>query len=863
MAQPQAAPADDLVIPLDTTGVSDWTYLNPANVPPAGRFGVRFHNTTSDRTFIVKMPFVFDTNEFESAFARARFDRGGLTLADIVCGVLFPGSTANTNGECVRGSTQSAVEGTAKFDIDALDRVEELRVFIEALDAADSPPATNEDCLVAPVPAPCLVESLYWDAVCALCRQPSAQIDDAHDELDKHLENGARALIQNIMTAEANAKIVQFPDTTNCSIARKVLSEKKPLVMTDEPGVPDCGADVTAFSPGGALDAALYKTAEASTLKQFAHDRFELAKQALIAAATEELTETLVMPRIKEIRTVLESEYNDASRRRDTGRAEAVEMAAKLMSSYSADSPVPFPWTARRVNRIGERRGPRRTNITAIGDSGVSIDECTKSDGVTKCTASATIPPNQEVRFSHATLRHNPKSLVRFKVSFFGRTTPPPNSTAYVALSDAPEKIPSEFAIGLGVDGASAYDLPKNLDGHNRHTSGTGTTSIEFAGGVVDGSVALIFKSGDFGGPDSSRAVNLDEYQAKVFGPKHLTLQYGQFQFARPSSGIAVSETGEGVLVAYKKVAASYIIHRESDEPDESISTQDDDYYVSMLQMKNINPRIPGVDAVDLIAAYGNNKNDDRPKAGDDGTIPLRKAAYNFLTFGSEVRMSFDALPNGNVVLAGYHSERHVNPRRPESEELVKGRGTVGLLTLGWQWCGSKTLFEQSAKSRPSFGPTFTIGRGTGDNDATDDRDEGYLGENAGFAKDKIFLAQVSKVKPEIGRGLKNKWYAGVQWNDARGSFLGWLAAVLGKPENIVSATTNIALHTYRFTHPIHDGRYGGIETNIEFLVESPASVTWSLGGAYYHRSEAVKLAGVAKDLWQITAGVSVKLQGP
>ena len=538
------------------------------------------------------------------------------------------------------------------------------------------------------------------------------------------------------------------------------------------------------------------------------------------------------------------------------------------MSSFAPDSPLPFPSRApRRSTETG------RSYSQAVSDYGVAIEDCDDKDGKVTCTASATIPPRQRVRFSNATLRHNPGELVRFKISFFGRTAPPANANAYVQLGTERGKIPSQFAVGLGIDGASAYDLSSGFRGHNRHTSGTGTASIEFAGGIVDASVALGFKSGDFGGPDSTRNVTLGEYQAKVFGSrgqredlKPIVLQYGQFLFARPTSGIAISEKGEGLLLAYQKLAASYILHRESDQPDGKANTQNDDYYVTMLQMNNLPLRgVRQVDGIDLIAVYGNNKADDRPAATPAAPDPKRQSAYTFTTLGSELRMSFRRIPNSSMSVGLYHSQRQIRPRREESEEIVKGRGTVGLLTFGWQWSGSKTLFETGGKSRPSFGPTFTIGRGTGDDPLTTDRDEGFLGETAGFANDKIFLSQLAaddELSKKIGQGLENKWYLGAQWNDARGSLLGWIARKIGDSKNIESATTNASIHTYRFVHPLEGRHWGGVEGNIEFLLESPTSVTWSLGGAYYHRSHAVELTGIADDLWQITAGVSVKLQG-
>src|ERR1051325_10603843 len=61
-----------------------------------------------------------------------------------------------------------------------------------------------------------------------------------------------------------------------------------------------------------------------------------------------------------------------------------------------------------------------------------------------------------------------------------------------------------------------------------------------------------------------------------------------------------------------------------------------------------------------------------------------------------------------------------------------------------------------------------------------------------------------------------------------------------------------------RFNHAVNEGHFAGFEIDTQFLVETPKSVQWSLALAHYHAAEAVKLAGVKKNLWSVTAKVSV-----
>jgi hypothetical protein len=834
-----------LTIPLDTTGVSDWSYMNPSNVRAVESRAVEFENTTSDRTFIVTMPFTLSAAEFNRGFAIARLERDRATLADVVC------------------DAQTTQEGrdVCAAATDELERIEELRVLIESFTAVGDEPPDLVTCDATS--AACVVERVYWAAACRLCAAGTRYtFDERQFEFNELLSAEAKKAIDRLILGTAPENVRDLL----CDVTQAAVIQKQ--VIQSEAGVPDCQAVAAATGAVGSLDKAIDAHGEGEAKKRFASERMRIAKAALIAAATEEANDTIQMDRVEAVRNALQAAFDSAEKARNEEAATKVEAAAKLLRSYSPDSPIPFRWrTARDTTRADLRNA----------DLGVSIDDCSATAGAVSCTASATIPPRQKARFSNATLRHSPDDLIRFSVAFFGQTTPPPNSSAFVRLRP-PKRgellvVPPKFSIGLGIDGGSAYDLSSDLGGHNRHTFGTGTTAIGFTGGAVDGSVSLQFKSGDFGNTQAQN-VTLSEYQAKVFGPRDFLLQVGQFTFARPSSGIAISERGEGVLFAYRKFAASYIIHRESDAEDGSANPQNDDYYVTLAQMKNVsfqNTRF--LDGIDFTIAYGNNKNDDRPKDPEPGPpLPLRKAAYTFTTLGIEARLSFSdvarfsRIRNAAMSAAVYHSRRNVRPRLEESEELNKGRGTVGLLTFGWRWSGNAALFAETRKSRPPYGPTFTVGRGSGDNQGSDVRDEGYLGENAAFAVDKIFLSQLSKNKdfePTVGRGLENKWYAGVQWADARGSLLGWLASYVGKPESIVSRNTVVALHTYRFANDVHGRRAAGMEANVEFQVESPQKVTWTLGGAYYHRSRAVELAGLEDDVWQITAGVSFKWQGP
>src|SRR5688572_14304483 len=64
VAQPRPRGEQDRVIyiPLDTTGVADWSFLNPASVRSIEGSSVIFENTTLDRTFVVTLPLAAATD---------------------------------------------------------------------------------------------------------------------------------------------------------------------------------------------------------------------------------------------------------------------------------------------------------------------------------------------------------------------------------------------------------------------------------------------------------------------------------------------------------------------------------------------------------------------------------------------------------------------------------------------------------------------------------------------------------------------------------------------------------------------------------------------------------------------------------
>jgi hypothetical protein len=127
-----------------------------------------------------------------------------------------------------------------------------------------------------------------------------------------------------------------------------------------------------------------------------------------------------------------------------------------------------------------------------------------------------------------------------------------------------------------------------------------------------------------------------------------------------------------------------------------------------------------------------------------------------------------------------------------------------------------------------------------------------------------LFLSRVSKAFPgDIGIGLANKWYGGLQYTEERWSLLSTLARVIRvKESDIESKSTIITAHGYEFVKEVHGRHWGGEELDVSFTLEAPKNIRWTLGGAYYWKSQAVQEVGLKEDLWTAMAKLAITLSG-
>ncbi len=892
MALATAVPAaaqtssEPMEVQLDDSGVAP-KFVNPLDPLPLARDQpLRFSNTTGDRTFIVTVPFVTSDLELASAYAVADEERGRKVVYEIVCAAL------ERNGGDICTPEQK----------EAMKKLEGLRVLYEAVSIAQ-PTSLADHCDSVLKGSDCIVETLFWRAACA--RDNPAN----HAELLEFARRNEAPPegLRDAVKTEAEDLVKEFFGP----------QRSKPVTCDFQgiKGLQDLvNKELPVTSPLGPIDPVAAEAKSTGLMARFGANRAKLAKKELQDAISARMDEEKL--KTASVLVALEGRRKALQKDEKPGdmdpilqcRLREVEAAAKLLTSYGLGFKVPYsgiPATLASGQSCATYRQPQgeearsmpadqaqRTqarNIRAerASEQGIEITDCKTAGSSTTCVATATIPPYQYATFSPSILAHQPKALIAFTTAFFGETEIPANANGYVlragetAAGNRPEKA---FTLSLGGDASSALDPNDEVQGQLRHTGSSGTLSFLFTG-TVEASATLQFKQGDFGGPVDSNKIGASQYQGKVFGHKPkvfenirllkdqaISLQYGRLQFAKPSSGIAVSVFGEGLQLALGSASLAYVVLRESDNPKEIADTQNDDSSLWILQLKNVALSVPVLRTFDVIALRGEDRKDQEKTTVDDPSTTFLPVPFKYWSLGGEVRWGTERVPALGGSFAGYYSERNVgaSPPNPDPTRPVRldGKGWTALARVSLTPLVFPDLTQlEKVKPHQTFGASLLLGYGTGDDKKTTDEDEGYLGENAGFSNDVLFLSRVSKAFPkQIGSGLANKWYGGLQLTDAQADWLAKVPKLLGVGEDeIASTSTVLSLHTYRFVREVQGLHSGGIEADVELNVEAPKKIRWSLGGAYYHRSEALKLAPISldHDLWSVTAKLSIGLSYP
>ena len=111
------------------------------------------------------------------------------------------------------------------------------------------------------------------------------------------------------------------------------------------------------------------------------------------------------------------------------------------------------------------------------------------------------------------------------------------------------------------------------------------------------------------------------------------------------------------------------------------------------------------------------------------------------------------------------------------------------------------------------------------------------------------------------------QWHVAGLLTTPRWSLLRELARAMRVPvSDIDSYSTTVKLHAYRFHQPVQQRQYGGTELDVDFSIDSPAGVSYSLvvagfaPGAALDGSRAGTLPLIRGFQWAATARISVKM---
>lgn len=504
-----------------------------------------------------------------------------------------------------------------------------------------------------------------------------------------------------------------------------------------------------------------------------------------------------------------------------------------------------------------------------------SVISFTEKDG--SCTGTVSISPRAYVDIDASVVDLAPRKILQFNVDFFDQTDDPTNSTGFISLtqinpadpkSQPPDK--SIFGIVAGLNGKDEPFIRKPTDGDSslfagrqkNHFAGSGRLdSSFFYGNRANAKLSLAYKSGDFGGDETTDKIDASQYQINVFGTNGFVLTYGKTKFAAPSNQIAIGEQGQGFRLAWRNLSLAHILKNER----ASLEGLDQDRDSSIFQWTPISLNLGILRSASLTVVRGEERLEQVRTTDQAGnTVKPEVSPFVYETYGGEVSLTEPlrsrAAGTGKAFtgsLAFYYSKRD---SKAKATTLSDGRGYVGLGTLSlpfdWQVDSSSQL-----KRKPRRVATLLAGYGRGDDPKTPNVDESYIGETGAFSRDVLFVGNIftNSKSRDIRPGLSNKQYFGLQLTDNTTSVLSWIGTKIlqADPRDIISESTTLKLHDYRFNREVLGDRDAGREADLDFVMEAPKGIKWSLSGAYFQPGKALDTL-VKDSAWSVSLGVSI-----
>lgn len=486
------------------------------------------------------------------------------------------------------------------------------------------------------------------------------------------------------------------------------------------------------------------------------------------------------------------------------------------------------------------------------------------------CTQSGIVSSASPLRIPGEVLRcANPFSLVTTTVEFFDDAAKPANTTGFLYAGSKIEKPGKTYpepprlsrwkivgSIGAAWDPAGRFDDAGNTrtfrpaegetyqgDQRQHFPAAARVQLSQNLGSRASANVTFAFKSGDQGETDQDRTAKVPNYQINMYAENGLAFTFGKYDFASPTSGVAIAESGEGFEVRVRQFSLSHLVKRESLDGRSDAENQDSD--VTLLKIDNWN--IPWLQSGrgSFIALHGRDENPQQ--------------AHTFSTAGFEYSLTRSVSEAGGgsgkktplrAVLgftAGYYRserDRDVPDHLLEGADASKqrnGKGDAALFSFSFARLEDTPSFNAP---RVKWTLNARFAQGSGDDPGTPDVDEGYIGETQSFKPDGLFISSLAQLldageQGQVGRGLINKRYRGLSWTGSWDPILHRFASWLN-PIDEPRGQTTLRLHHYRFQEHVLGENDAGWGADLIFEVEGPKGSKASLTFAYFDPGSAL-----------------------
>lgn len=852
-----------ITVPLDGTGIRDWSFVNPRSPYPLVRalnrrdqddldddcfinhlpeVTVNFENQTSDRSFEIKFP--FEITSLKSARQSVREAWEGITRRCLEVEVLsrLPESEFELQAASLDPAKRKELEIRLE-DLKALKRRESLALEIRRRsDKAASSPELDE----------------YNREIDVVEKQLAGSAPDPLAVVETMDANKAREYLQQETLKADLERMGAARDESGQLNLDPLVRACRLWRMTPPPSSPPtvkskCQAAVDRFAPKG--PGATNSVNTIGDLKSISQELQDCLDKAEEAAKADK------------------------------------EGLAKILADF-----------------LEQREVVRNYKILAAApnlqqDVSKSLDELCKSKAGDPekllCDYTFTVNQAQTAMLKGDVLSFLNPGRVVFNVLFAGEAEPPVHNQGYFKTRKAFKESDNrtEWGFGASLGGNLSPKTTRLLHATNDQVfssrrfseeqpytgdrldgfTGAGSLSLkQFLGDRAQGNATVTFKSGNLG-EKSDGSASVSSYTVTVFGDNFRQLRLGKYGLFTTRESISGSLEGESFEMIFRSLSLGYFVRKNRSE---TVTVNDDKVNVRTItfperavtfSLQNLPFRQNNVLRTwTLSGAYGDEHGNVLSKLPDPDKGGLLKpdnfqAPFRYATLGTDLTFGISGATAGGVsgAFSLYQNRRWLisGAKNDLPERIRKGKGTVGLFNL-------RLSAGTSTGQAPPQTIEARIGYGTGDDPKTPDRDEGYLGEGGSYTPDLLFLSKFAgnigsldeRKRPEVAAGLSNKTYFGVSYVNTRTAFLlEALAAALGVREKTISRSTTVSLHHYRFNEPVFGEREAGNEVDVKFEVQVPKGITTSLSVGRFFSGPALDKVFVELP-WTASAQVKISL---